>query len=620
MVFDYNQTSYQKIGTKKEQEYGEVTAIDLSAKDDSLASGYHSGHIILWGILKSEQIMVVEPTESGPILSLKFWKGTKHNMIASNSEGFVYLYRLDSVFFQWILDRKVILTPNNEKKSTSQESAQLLKSLPDGFITIQLLKSERKGTDEATPGHFVALGSPKMVLIVSLEPTIAKVFKYIRPLDVGYSNIPSVSWGYGSVASIVGNDPNQKKETLLSIAWGNYVDVFQFRESELDYAKMVKYLASYRSATEISHHEWISENNLLLYDPRGKFRLVNTSILKPRPSQEQPEEQDNSKLATAIPNQDADVAFYIYNHIKEDDDHDGGHYQRPILYYSNTVLGFSLMRRIFILGFKKAYYVKHLEWKEYLEVLKSKADWLSAMTFFVILYQGSEKSFAGLSSNLEQNRKVLQPHSITLTNDFINSIKEINGTPEQGLHNEIWKTSMLTIMDFLVAVDNYEYLFTDVRKLFKSWHMQEDFFLAMEAFILRNRIKRIPNECLRELIEQYIPQGKIDVVEYLIMNLWIKYVDIDATLSLCMEFNLLTALMYLCSHRIDSEGPDFLTPIARALSTYQKSIEEQDPRSQDYGLKFLWFLDMILQGKMFPHGRVPDYLWRERVGFFFNEE
>lgn len=95
-----------------------------------------------------------------------------------------------------------------------------------------------------------------------------------------------------------------------------------------------------------------------------------------------------------------------------------------------------------------------------------------------------------------------------------------------------------------------------------------------------------------------------------------KDMDIDYAMGLCMEYKLLTPLMFLCSHREDSEGADFLTPIAQALSVYKQSLEEKNPAAKEYGLKFLWFLDMAIQGKMFPSGEMPEDIWEEKVRHF----
>ena len=185
--------------------------------------------------------------------------------------------------------------------------------------------------------------------------------------------------------------------------------------------------------------------------------------------------------------------------------------------------------------------------------------------------------------------------------------------PDPASIEDIWKTAMLTVIDFLVSVEDFEFLFVEFKRLFEAWSMREGFLEALESFILRNRIKFIPNEPFRDLIKHYIHKGKIDVLQYLIVNLSLKDIDVDNAIILCMENNLLTAHMYICSHREGAEGADFLTPIARALSMYQGSVKEESSGYQQYGYKFLWFLDMTLRGKMFPSGEIPEQIWKDKV-------
>lgn len=106
-----------------------------------------------------------------------------------------------------------------------------------------------------------------------------------------------------------------------------------------------------------------------------------------------------------------------------------------------------------------------------------------------------------------------------------------------------------------------------MKKWFTDFGLKQTFFESLEPFILRNRIKAIPNDPFREVMNYYAELDKMDVLQYLVVNLSLKDIDFDYTITLCMERNLLTAMMYLCTHR--ENDPDFITPISRALATYR---------------------------------------------------
>lgn len=161
--------------------------------------GYESGHITLWGIAKNELLKTIPPTEKSPILTIKFWKEIRNNFVASNDKGIVYLYRLDSMIFQLVVDRKVLLRPVEEREDGSQANPSSGNSLPEAVFSIQLLRKELTEDHNLSKYSIIALVSMRMVLVVALEPSIAKVFKYERPNSIQPSSVPSVTWGKGAI-------------------------------------------------------------------------------------------------------------------------------------------------------------------------------------------------------------------------------------------------------------------------------------------------------------------------------------------------------------------------------------------------------------------------------------
>ena len=396
--------------------------------------------------------------------------------------------------------------------------------------------------------------------------------------------------------------------------------MFQIQNVE-EQARGIKHIGVYHSEIELSHIEWISESHILLYNKAREFKLLYIHLLKTRSQLKKlsNQEETSSQRSLNDPNavidikiSDLNVAFHIY-HDPGDHQEKMQQVQKPVLFYNNTIIGLPSIQKIYILGFDKLYVGRQLAWKEQLEILKNKAEWLTALSFCVSLYKGDNLWFANLPPQKAQRKKLLRQYSSELISDYITSITTLNGTPDPDEPNDIWKTTMLTVIDFLVSVDNFDFLFVEIKHLFEAWDMRGEFLEALESFILRNRIKFIPNEPFRDLVKHYTKKRKTEVLQYLIVNLSLDDIDIDYVITLCMEYNLLTALMYLCSHREGAEGSDFLTPIARSLSTYQRSVEEKKSDSQELGYRFLWFVEMTLKGKMFPDGNISENIWKDKV-------
>jgi len=150
--------------------------------------------------------------------------------------------------------------------------------------------------------------------------------------------------------------------------------------------------------------------------------------------------------------------------------------------------------------------------------------------------------------------------------------------------------------------------------MFENFGIQDLFMDSLETFIFRNRIKYVPNEPFREMVKYYTEKERISVLQYLMVNIEMRGIDIDYAINLCMEYNLLTALFYFCSHRENSQGgADFLTPIVRALTLCQKNITDKNAENNELGIKFLWFVSMTINGKMFPTGTIPNDIWEDKV-------
>lgn len=196
----------KKFGTQKEQDYHSVTCIDLFPKDEAMVVGYETGHIVLWNTLKTERIKTILPTEKSQVLSVKFWKDTKSLFMASNAKGMIYLYKLESTFFAWNIERKTLFdltTVDSEKRTAKIGKTDPLIHLPDGAFSIQVLKKELTKDHELDKYTLVAIGSMKFVLIITLEPNISIVYRYHRPAGLCDWTIPSLSWGKGSLPGIL---------------------------------------------------------------------------------------------------------------------------------------------------------------------------------------------------------------------------------------------------------------------------------------------------------------------------------------------------------------------------------------------------------------------------------
>jgi len=598
IVFKYDLTSLQKLGTAKEEEYGDVMAIDIASRDETLIAGYNNGTIVIWSTLKNERIKTIKPPDRLPILSVKFLRDSKNFFVASTTKGAVYQFKLSNSFLSGDAEKKELPILETLKKRLKGEIMESPGKdlLPEGFFNIELLPKELTRDHPLTRYAVAAICSMKRVILVTFEPVFCIFYISERPDGISDNIIPCVSWGNGLIPG-KGASPHP----LLVISWGRDLNLYQVEDVDNSDEQAVKRVGYFYSQKKISHVEWFSENNIFIYDNTKELKVLHSGSLRSISSLNSDAPFDYSHAII-----DKQVVKFGLRGQQYHDKVRVNQESRPVFYYSNTIKGLRSLRRMFIMCEHQLIVGKHFEWSEYLNELSQKGEWLTALSLCIAFFKGSVKKFAGLPNNAEERKRLLQATSSSLAKAYIEANSNLNDT-------ESWTTQILTTIDFLVSVENYKCLFVEVKAMFEKLKLKDIFLQSLEPFILKDKITSIPKEAFRDIIKFYLKQYKLDVIQYLILNLSMEHLNLDYTITICMEYSLLTALMYLCPQKGGAEGPDFITPIAKAMSTYQRGFNFDQRSIKDHGIRFLWFVHMTINGRIFPSGMIAEDVWEKKV-------
>ena len=411
----------------------------------------------------------------------------------------------------------------------------------------------------------------------------------------------------------IGDEDNTSP--VLAYSWGKEIFLLQVQntetkktskeEEEKEKESKVKVVGYYTASDDISSLHWISQNVLVIYNSYGEF--ISLSTKKFSPSNPPPKGFDNSQVVLSTVTIDDEIRYQMFN-----DTMMSGIPQNSVMFYEHTIRGLEFSKNIYIMGKKKMLMLKHFAWQEYLDELCKKSEWLTAMSTCASLFKGENNRFSEVPNNVTEKKNILKNYAVELTKKFIMSLEEQNR--HESMNLKAWSTTVDTVIDFLISTENFEYLFTAIPEALDIFNIKELFLDSIEPFILRGRVKSLPNEAFKEIVRFFTEKKKIDTLQYLVINLSTEDIDMDYAIILCMQQNLLTALMYLCSHKNDADGPDVLTPIASALGKYQRSLIEDKPeQTREYGLKFLWFVHMVLNGRLFPDGALSQEQWEVKV-------
>jgi hypothetical protein len=111
-----------------------------------------------------------------------------------------------------------------------------------------------------------------------------------------------------------------------------------------------------------------------------------------------------------------------------------------------------------------------------------------------------------------------------------------------------------------------------LRGIYKKMNKDNIFLDCLEPFILRNEITYIPREALKDVIYHLKANRKLQTLKQLIINLDTTALDPGQIISICIEYNLFTPLIYI-SPRVDD---DYFTPIAKMFAIYANLINEYE--------------------------------------------
>ena len=67
----------------------------------------------------------------------------------------------------------------------------------------------------------------------------------------------------------------------------------------------------------------------------------------------------------------------------------------------------------------------------------------------------------------------------------------------------MWEPHICIVIDFLLLIESYDFLFQEMRYFFERYNVQDLFMKNLEHFILRHRVKKMSKEFVRDIVEYF---------------------------------------------------------------------------------------------------------------------
>jgi len=371
-----------------------VVCMDITPENDFLIAGYSNGYIVLWDLHNSKCKKLINNTHKSCVLACKFIRNDKKRfeVISSDIDGNVYKLIIKDGLF-----------------STSVESQCLIKNEASVFIIniLKLNENEKSEFPDLNKSLIVAFGCIDYILVCTFEPEAKRLFKFERPKYVNDNYVPDMCFGTGFIPSYEVNNEdsildrtiassqtfqvdNGKLQILLAISWDKYIYLYCIPiTSNLIHSFCIA--GHYTNLTPIIRMGFLSNSIIFFFDSKKCVKVVNTSLFKSGHVQlsedtDMPSFMNTSEFRKADLQEekeiDQNLAFQTYVVDKTEG--------KTKATYVNTII--SLSKYIYILAKKGFYHLKLLNWKQCLDNLYLKSEWMDALTLGIDIYYGMKSN------------------------------------------------------------------------------------------------------------------------------------------------------------------------------------------------------------------------------------
>lgn len=361
---------------------------------------------------------------------------------------------------------------------------QLVLEKTCGQITqIELLQSQKIEKDH----KILALGSLTKILIIQMEPKISKIFTLAKPESILERNPASIVWTEGLFHA-----DGEETAILLLISWGNHYFLVNLRPEEILTRGMGEIIYKAQMVAHLMIKDYIRFSMFLsnrvffslLENDRGVLMNLEDfdEIPEKTPILENNLDEILKSLNHMISNEYLDFEFnekLAFHSLVKDRDN------MARSCYSQSFAGNS-KNSLFLLQDEQVSVFSLFTWQKYVNSMINTGDRFAALASLIRIYKGEEKYVAGITEVLKNKRlELMREYAEMMAQDYlILSLKKAENKEEKTMRKLI-----LTVSEFLIEIEDSEFLFTEIQKILIECQLGEQFLESLESFILKGKIR-----------------------------------------------------------------------------------------------------------------------------------
>lgn len=117
-----------------------------------------------------------------------------------------------------------------------------------------------------------------------------------------------------------------------------------------------------------------------------------------------------------------------------------------------------------------------------------------------------------------------------------------------------------------VTLEDFDFLFEDLFQYYDNYGISRIFLMQLEPFILDGQIHEVPPRITQRLVAMHHEDNRPDLVERVIWHLDPDCLDINQAITLCQQYHLYDALIYVYTRALK----DYVSPIVELIGLIRK--------------------------------------------------
>lgn len=613
LVFDYQQVLKAVIGPgTKAVECGAITALATSADHSTIAGGHATGHIFTWELTRpARPFLHILPVEratlddrvsdghisGAAVLHLGFLGTRRTALVSADDAGMAFSHlatrglgaiartvKTSRILGRYPLSTKSIQVP---RKSSS---VLAFAALPLGNV--------EQPTDIM---GLTALLTPYLLIIVSTTPIAQTQHKAPRPKDVAPHSTLSGCLAWFPAVKLKSHSHNDAKsisKTKLVYAWSNVLTVLEIdaitampsekeKPTELNFRPRSRWIAE----EAIVAVQWLSRSVLGVLTISQRLIILEDHTLRITDSFDLLQKHIyhfdlfSRQLRTSI------------EHFDESDNSMHG-VVADAFYMSFRVY----KGRLFLLGFNDVSIGTLSNWADRLLAFMEEGDFIGAIELATSYYMGdSDMLTVGLPEEDKTRHSLVHEKLLEMITASMKYTFTRNDDRHAGAREQRCKDLAEVVFTALAGMKELEFLFEEVYDTFEEASAEKAFYETLEPYILDGEVTSVPPNVLKGLITFYASENHTSRLEEMICQLSTDTMDINQVTTLCQQYLLYDALIYVWTRAIG----DYITPLVSILELIKLvdlNVSEHENIYLTSARKIFAYLAYTFTGRVYPGG------------------